>query len=98
MVMELLRLQSMEWITAQIHANLFPSPRELEAYAFGVLPILVSVSSSFSSCHIPSFRVVGALTAKELPIATTAYNTPRYVSFLQGGTQLLVAFMEKSMV
>jgi hypothetical protein len=51
------------------------------------------------TCCAPSQnKAVGSLAVQELPLVTTAYNTPRYVSFLRGGTQLLVAFMEKSMV
>lgn len=48
--------------------------------------------------HAVSNKAVGSLAAQELPLVTTAYSTPRYVSFLRGGTQLLVAFMENSMM
>jgi hypothetical protein len=41
---------------------------------------------------------IGVIAAKALPKLTTAYCTPRYVGFFQGGSQLIVAFMEQSLM
>ena len=41
---------------------------------------------------------IGLLTRRALPKLTTAYCTPRYVGFCQGGSQVVVAFMEQSLM
>ena len=94
--MEPHKLQSKVWLIALSPVVLFLWQRELGVCVFGMYLTVVNPNVYHDLTMLRAN--IGTLTARALPKLTTAYCTPRFVGFTQGGLQLIVAFMEQSLM